>query len=130
MPESSIDTLFEPIEHDLEFQAHYLLGQKAEKLAIAIKAWREARGLSQKELARKLQTQQSRVSKLEDPAYARYNLATLAKVAIVLDIDLSIEFRPRPNCSLIVSPTPYHEPSSGVTTTVDPSNRVTFLKVA
>jgi transcriptional regulator with XRE-family HTH domain len=102
MPEVSIDKLFEEFEGDLDFEAEYILSEVAEKLSTAIRSWRESRGLSQQELAEKLGTQQSRVSKLEDPDYGRYTMSTLAKIAVVLKVKLEVNLVPDSSESVIM----------------------------
>ena len=54
-----------------------------------ITAWREYRGLTQKELAQKLGVSQAQVAKWEKPS-ARARKTTLAKIAIALECEPSL----------------------------------------
>lgn len=66
-----------------------------EKLRIALKiaALREKRGLAQKELAEKIHTTQSVISRLENASYEGYSLRILKKIACALRTELIIDFR-------------------------------------
>ncbi|MDP2927667.1 MAG: helix-turn-helix transcriptional regulator [Candidatus Omnitrophota bacterium] len=56
---------------------------------------RQMRHLSQAELAKKVNTTQQTISRLEDLRNARINLKTLARLAAALRARLSIDFIPR-----------------------------------
>lgn len=60
-------------------------------IAWQIKINRERRGLSQKQLATLLNTQQSAVSRLEDPDYGGHSLETLKSVARAFDCALLVK---------------------------------------
>lgn len=62
------------------------------RLSNRIAALREKRGLSQAELARKVGTTQAGISRLENPNYQNYSLATLGKVANALGARLKVDF--------------------------------------
>jgi ribosome-binding protein aMBF1 (putative translation factor) len=66
------------------------------KLTIAEKIYelRTKAGLTQKQLADMIGTTQSVISRLEDADYDRYNLATLAKIAIALHQRVQVQFVP------------------------------------
>jgi transcriptional regulator with XRE-family HTH domain len=85
--------------------------------------------MSQKDLAEKLNTKQSAISKLEDPSHARYNLLTLAKLAVVLGLELSLEFRPKVPSSVCVT-TASFQTSEMKTSSVGVSNVRFESKVA
>lgn len=55
-----------------------------------IRELREARGLTQAQLARRARTSQSAISRLEDADYDALKLETLRKVAAALDVPLTI----------------------------------------
>lgn len=61
-------------------------------VAHQIQLIREHRGWSQKDLAEKIGTKQSAVSRLEDPAYGKYSISTLFKLADAFDLGLQIKF--------------------------------------
>ena len=56
---------------------------------------RQMRHLSQAELARKVNTTQQNISRLEDLRNARINIKTLTRLAVALKARLSIDFIPR-----------------------------------
>ncbi|SEL61531.1 Helix-turn-helix domain-containing protein [Roseateles sp. YR242] len=63
-------------------------------IAWQIKINRERRGLSQKQLASKLGTQQSAISRLEDPDYGSHSLESLKQVASAFDCALLLKLVP------------------------------------
>lgn len=63
-------------------------------IAWQIRANRKSRGLTQGDLAQRLGTQQSAVSRLEDPEYGSYSLDTLVALANIFDCALSVRFVP------------------------------------
>lgn len=79
---------------DPEYRHSYVEADLAARLATQIRRLREDRGWSQKELAQKAGTQQSAISKLEDPGYGRYSLSLLQKLATVFDVALDVTFVP------------------------------------
>lgn len=79
--------------------------RERQKLAIGeiIREAREARGWTQKELARKAGTSQSYISRIEDANYDRLMIATLEKIAQTLKLrfsitlgDYSVQLQPEP----------------------------------
>jgi transcriptional regulator with XRE-family HTH domain len=79
---------------DEEYRQGYLEASIEQGVAWQIRANRKVRGLTQAELAKCLDTNQSAVSRLEDPAYGSHSLETLVKVAHVFDCALSVKFIP------------------------------------
>lgn len=63
------------------------------RLAIQIAKLREEKGLTQRDLAKKLHISQQALSQLEDPSSARYTLRTLQKLAAALNRHLVVELR-------------------------------------
>jgi transcriptional regulator with XRE-family HTH domain len=64
-------------------------------LAFQIKEMRLSRGLTQGELAKKLELgSQSAVARLEDPGYGRMSLQTLLKVAAFFDVAFTAKMAP------------------------------------
>ena len=62
------------------------------RLALQIKILREKSGLSQAQLAKKLNTRQSAIARLEDMNYGKQSLAMLNKLSDIFDVALSVEF--------------------------------------
>ena len=79
--------------HDPEFRSAYEEADLPVRLAIQIAKLREKRGLSQRELARKLGTKQQVVSRIESSQKMNLTLATLQKIAQALRSHLVINFR-------------------------------------
>jgi len=90
MVKNSLDAFFEKQEESLEYRAELTLARLAIELSGQIRVCREKKGLSQSEMAKLLGTHQSQVSRMEDPAYAHYSMASLAKIADVLGCELEI----------------------------------------
>jgi ribosome-binding protein aMBF1 (putative translation factor) len=69
-----------------------LLGEERAKLATGdlVRRAREARGLTQTELAKLIGSSQSAVSRIEDADYAGHNLETLRKIAKALGLPLTL----------------------------------------
>lgn len=61
-------------------------------IAAQIKALREARGLSQKDLGARIKTSQPGISALENVNYSRWSLSTLRKLAEAFDVALVVKF--------------------------------------
>lgn len=61
-------------------------------IAHQIRVNRQARGLSQKELAKLMGTTQTAVSRLEDPSYGRFTVRTLLDLSHVFDVGLQVRF--------------------------------------
>jgi len=66
----------------------------SEYLPLKIRAIREDRELSQKELGELFGKAQSWISKLEDPNYARFTLTTLLQLAAAFNVALKVDFVP------------------------------------
>lgn len=63
-------------------------------LAHNIRINRKSRGWSQAELAEKIGSKQSVISRYEDSAYGKISLSTLLQIANALDVGLEIKFTP------------------------------------
>lgn len=73
-------------------RAAYVRAEVATALAHQIRALRVQRGWTQRDLARRLQTSTSVVSRFEDPSYGKLSLQTLIDLSQVFDIGLSVRF--------------------------------------
>lgn len=83
-----------PKWQDPEYRQAYAEAAVEQGVAWQIRANRKARGWSQEQLADMLATQQSAVSRLEDPTYGKQTLETLTHVAAVFDCAVSVRFVP------------------------------------
>ena len=75
-------------------QAGYDRARRGYELGKQIRALRETRGISQSELARRMNLSQSVIARWEGGG-AEPRIDTLARVGAALDADLVVEFRPR-----------------------------------
>ena len=79
---------------DKEYRDAFVSEHIATGLPFQIKALREQREWSQKDLGKKAGMHQERISVLEDPNYAKFSIATLKKIASAFDVGLVVRFVP------------------------------------
>ena len=70
----------------------YVKAEVATALAHQIRALRLQRGLTQAQLAKKLNTSANVISRLEDPSYGKISMSTLLDLSRVFDVGLSVKF--------------------------------------
>lgn len=88
------DFINDKIKHDEEFSKHYEREQIINNIAVMIAKARKERHITQSELARKIGTKQSVVSRLESGNGAFIpSLETLVKVADALDMRLTLQLQ-------------------------------------
>mgnify|MGYP001581409531 CR=1 FL=1 len=76
-------------ERDVEFAENYEVGYADFKIGVILRQAREEAGLTQEELARKLKTKKTAISRIENRA-EDIKLSTLEKVALALGKHLRI----------------------------------------
>jgi len=76
---------------DPEFRHAYAEDQARLRVSFLVRALRESRNLSQRELAAMMSTTQSVVARIEDPDYGSLTVKTLLNVAKALDLPLYID---------------------------------------
>lgn len=79
---------------DQEYRHAYMEAAIEEGVAWQIRANRNFRKLSQGQVAKALNTQQSAISRLEDPEYGAHSLDVLKSLAKVFDCALLVKFVP------------------------------------
>lgn len=77
-----------------EAREAYVEAELVNGLAHQIRIIRQQRGWTQKQLALKLGTTQTTVSRLEDPSYGRYTIKTLLGLGKVMDVALFVRYMP------------------------------------
>lgn len=76
---------------DQTYREAYAEAAVEQGIAWQVRINRERRGMSQAELARRMDTKQSAISRLEDPGYGAHSLAQLQKVARAFDCALIVK---------------------------------------
>lgn len=72
----------------------YIHSELTNGLAHQIRIIRQQRGWTQKQLAEKLSTTQTTVSRLEDPSYGRYSVRSLLALGNIFEVALFVRFLP------------------------------------
>jgi transcriptional regulator with XRE-family HTH domain len=94
MKKTNFDRYLEEQLQDPKFAVRFERAAEAWDVALQIVALRQQAGLSQKELAKRLNTSQQQISRLESPGYEGHTLSTLRRVADALDAHLRVVFEP------------------------------------
>jgi len=81
--------------NDPELAAAFEAARERAHLGLKIARLRTARGMSQSQLASRLNTSQSVISRYESADYANYNLETLRRLADALGADLTVDLADR-----------------------------------
>jgi transcriptional regulator with XRE-family HTH domain len=76
------------------YRESFLKRNLVSALSHQIKINRTSRGWSQKDLAEKIGSKQSVISRYEDPAYGKLSVTTLMQIANAFDVGLEIKFAP------------------------------------
>lgn len=79
---------------DTESRQGYMEACVEQDIAWQIKLTRKKRNLSQRQLAKKLNTKQSSIARWEDPLYGKHSIPCLIKIAHAFDCALSIRLIP------------------------------------
>ena len=76
---------------NLDVEATTVLAS-AEEIPAVLRQLRGARGLSQRELARRVQTKASVICRLENPMYRGHSLEMLKRIGEVLGMEIAVQF--------------------------------------
>lgn len=90
MKKTNFDQYLDNQLKDPEFAARFEQAGEAWDVALQLADLRQKAGLSQKELARRLNTSQQHISRLESPGYEGHSLANLRRVAAALDAHVRV----------------------------------------
>lgn len=77
---------------DREYRESYMEAAIEQGVAWQIMINRKFRNMSQSELAKRIGTKQSAISRFEDPEYGAHSLETLKEIAKAFDCALSVKF--------------------------------------
>jgi transcriptional regulator with XRE-family HTH domain len=97
MKKTNFDRYLEEQLRNAAFAARFTRAGEAWDVALQIAALRQQVGLSQKDLAKLLNTSQQQISRLESPGYEGHSLSTLRRVADALHARVRIVFEPAEN---------------------------------
>jgi len=94
MKRTNFDHYLEQQLRDPDFAERFKAAGEAWDVSLQLTRLREQAGLSQKELAARLDTTQQQISRLESPAYEGHSLSMLRRVAAALNARLSVVLEP------------------------------------
>lgn len=97
MSKTNFDRYLEEQLRDPEFAARFERAGEAWDVGLQIAALRRQSGLSQKELAKLLNTSQQQISRLESANYEGHSLSMLRRVAEALHARVRVVFEPVEN---------------------------------
>ena len=90
-----VEILHHMLDEDPELNELYKEELHKLQLADKIKRARKSAGISQNDLAKKINTTQSVISRLENSNYDRFSMSTLVKVAMALGCNLQVDLIPQ-----------------------------------
>ncbi|MEI6654025.1 MAG: helix-turn-helix transcriptional regulator [Verrucomicrobiota bacterium] len=96
MKRTNFDRYLEEQLQDPDFAERFKTAGEAWEVSLQLTRLREQAGLSQKELAVRLDTTQQQISRLESPAYEGHSLSMLRRVAAALHARVSVVLEPLP----------------------------------
>jgi transcriptional regulator with XRE-family HTH domain len=92
MRKTNFDLFLEEQLRHPDFTKRFKRAGEAWDVAVQLAALREQAGLSQRELARRLNTTQQQISRLESPSYESHSLSMLRRVARALNAHVRVTF--------------------------------------
>ena len=97
MKKTNFDLSLEEQLQDPGFAERFKAAGEAWDVSLQIASLREQAGLSQKELAARLETTQQQISRLESPSYEGHSLSMLRRVAAALNASVKVVLEPLPS---------------------------------
>ena len=91
---TNFDRYLERKLQDPDFRARFEAADQAWDIALQLAALRQARGLTQKQVAEMLGTKQQAIARLEDPAYSGHSLSMVRKYVEALGASLDVTIVP------------------------------------
>ncbi|HRI56767.1 MAG TPA: helix-turn-helix transcriptional regulator [Anaerolineae bacterium] len=87
---TNFDCYLEQRLQDPAFRARFEAADRAWDIALQLAALRQARGLTQKEVAELLGTKQQAIARLEDPTYSGHSLSMVRRYVEALGASLEV----------------------------------------
>jgi transcriptional regulator with XRE-family HTH domain len=92
--QTNFDRYMERKLGDPDFRARFEAADQAWDIALQLAALRQARGLTQKQVAEMLGTKQQAIARLENPAYTGHSLSMVRKYVEALGASLDVTVVP------------------------------------
>jgi len=92
--QTNFDRYLERKLQDPDFRARFEAADQAWDIALQLAALRQARGLTQKQVAEMLGTKQQAIARLENPAYTSHSLSMVRKYVEALGASLDVTIVP------------------------------------
>ena len=99
MKRTNFDEYLDSQMKDPEFASRFEQAGDSWEVALQLAALRQKAGLSQKELAKRVNTSQQNISRLESPSYEGHSLANLRRVATALNARVRVTLEPNKGTS-------------------------------
>ena len=93
--QTNFDRYLERKLQDPAFRARFEAADRAWDIALQLAALRQARGLTQKQVAELLGTKQQAIARLEDPTYSGHSLSMVRRYVEALGASLDVVVVPR-----------------------------------
>ena len=101
--QTNFDRYLERKLQDADFRARFEAAGQAWDIALQLAALRQARGLTQKQVAEMLGTKQQAIARLEDPTYTGHSLSMVRKYVEALGASLQVTIVPAETASEYVA---------------------------
>ena len=83
---------YHQFKENKEYRDAYVESETVTFIAHQIRAIRDQRGWTQKELAKKMNTTQAAISRIEDPSYGKFSVKTLLELCFAFDVGIELRF--------------------------------------
>ena len=91
---TNFDRYLERKLQEPDFRVRFEIADQSWDIALQLTALRQARGLTQKQVAEMLSTQQQAIARLEDPTYTGHSLSMIRKYVEALGASLDVTIVP------------------------------------
>lgn len=103
-PQTNFDRYLERKLQDSALRARFEAADQAWDIALQLSSLRQARGLTQKQVAELLGTKQQAVARLEDPTYTGHSLSMVRKYVAALGGSLRLTIAPIESIDVYAAP--------------------------